>query len=51
MSGVVAIGRMDDGHMRSSFIEGDVAEFDDKDVLSLPDILVPLEQSECLTGA
>jgi hypothetical protein len=40
---VVAVGMLDDGSFRTSFGTGDVAEFADYDVLSLPEILTPAE--------
>lgn len=42
-SSVVAVGMLEDGSFRTSFDEGAVAEFADYDVLSLPEILVPIE--------
>jgi hypothetical protein len=39
---VCAVGRLDDGFFRSNFADGEIAEFADEDVLSLPDTFVPL---------
>ncbi len=42
LGAVVAVGRLDDGHIRTNFCDGDVAEFSDEDVLSLPDHFEPV---------
>jgi hypothetical protein len=41
---VVAMGMVEDGHFKTTFADGDVAEFAAEDVASLPDCLVAVEE-------
>lgn len=41
---VAAVGMVEDGHFRTTFVDGEVAEFSDEDVLSLPGSFAPIDE-------